>query len=808
MPTIPGLQLVDSLVLSNLASGLQQTVSTDDRDVDDDPVADNKLYTNPAVSWEPTDSIDSDWTGEIQVVLDQADVATTGDTYKTFDINIGAQVSYALDSEINTPSWLSTWENSGRDHIVGNDTLSLFVKDFAPGTVTIGGHSGTSSDSMGVVMVKPGYSRQPNVATTGSIEFDSASYSGDDGGQTITFFVNRVSGTVGAASVVISISTDTSPGSTLNTASASWSAGDATQQSGTVTTPALSADDILTLGLGTFVGASEGNQSTTNIFISDTGDPPTASDYFVNTSTGDDNLDGTSATVDGGGVGPWKTIAKANATAITDSKVSVATATFTNDPIIPTNKTEWIPTGGDVTLKGPSSGSINYGIDLAVAGTKVLRDSSNQFIIDGDATKVQGSIPTGNIRNGARITADNCVLECRQQETVGYRGTDVTADNVIVRMESLQHGTTDKNGTGFPFGNTMVIRAPTGPTLIDGEGCNPMIAGGHGLIQVNTGTGLVRHMHIDNDWEDVGSPFVADEGWRGAAFVSTSSFSGDDCIFEHGGQDVIGPTDASTGARFGGGGDETVCRCFFLNGKENGLDVDPDGSNGHRFSHLLFYNNQEAHIRIGENGPGVWTKGAKFYNIIFGNNPLIGNAGQNDVLIKFIAPLTDAQEDLFEFAYNLVPADAYVYFRATRMTLAQAEIDFPAVFHDNIVGSPDWVSAPSAPTFSNVYTGFATNVGSPARNAGKQLTTITSTGSGTAMPVADAGWFPHPRSFVSPTVGPANGGYQVNHQGTLKTYTAVSNTVVTLSASSSWTIGDNVSLPYTSSDPDIGPVQS
>ena len=84
------------------------------------------------------------------------DKGTTGDTFVTFDVNQGVQVYVAHDDRITAkPGWLSSFADTG-DNLTtsrGNG-FSLLVKEFAAGTVTLGGNEGTDM-SMYTVVVRP-----------------------------------------------------------------------------------------------------------------------------------------------------------------------------------------------------------------------------------------------------------------------------------------------------------------------------------------------------------------------------------------------------------------------------------------------------------------------------------------------------------------------------------------------------------------------------------------------------------------------------------------------------------------------------
>lgn len=110
------------------------------------------------------------------------------------------------------------------------------------------------------------------------------------------------------------------------------------------------------------------------------------------------------------------------------------------------------------------------------------------------------------------------------------------------------------------------------------------------------------------------------------------------------------------------------------------------------------------------------------------------------------------------------------------------------------------------PLFTNLgIQDFSLQSGSPARDAGCDLTTTTTTGSGTTVPVGDVHWF---------SDGFGNGTTQVSRPGDLVqvgsnpvvriTSIDYDNSTITVDQSISWSNGDGVNYPFVGSAPDIG----
>ena len=65
----------------------------------------------------------------------------------TFSINKSADVYVALDNRSSVPSWLTSWTNTGLTMVNNEATpisYNLYVKNFAAGTVSLGGGAGKS----------------------------------------------------------------------------------------------------------------------------------------------------------------------------------------------------------------------------------------------------------------------------------------------------------------------------------------------------------------------------------------------------------------------------------------------------------------------------------------------------------------------------------------------------------------------------------------------------------------------------------------------------------------------------------------
>ena len=143
-----------------------------------------------------------------------------------------------------------------------------------------------------------------------------------------------------------------------------------------------------------------------------------------------------------------------------------------------------------------------------------------------------------------------------------------------------------------------------------------------------------------------------------------------------------------------------------------------------------------------------------------------------------------------------VPGDAKVNLRDVGTgRLSSMESKFPNLFSKNIEGIPLFVGTdPKNPL------DFALRVGSPQIDQGDFLTLTKLAGSGTVLPVKDAGYFCDGFEMVE--------GDRIQLSGSPKTAIIkkvdYANNTLILDRSMTWKSGEGVGLPYLGIKPDIG----
>jgi hypothetical protein len=153
----------------------------------------------------------------------------------------------------------------------------------------------------------------------------------------------------------------------------------------------------------------------------------------------------------------------------------------------------------------------------------------------------------------------------------------------------------------------------------------------------------------------------------------------------------------------------------------------------------------------------------------------------------------------FLFSHNnltsgTIPDDVIGKWQGSGNTLAWFEANYPGFFSNNLELDPLFDDATN-----HVY---SLQASSPMIDAGMFLTTTTSSGSGRVIPVADAGFFHDGFSIEGES------GDSVQLEGASSSITIVgvdyTNNTITVSADTSWTNGQGVSLSYNGNAPDIG----
>ena len=131
-----------------------------------------------------------------------------------------------------------------------------------------------------------------------------------------------------------------------------------------------------------------------------------------------------------------------------------------------------------------------------------------------------------------------------------------------------------------------------------------------------------------------------------------------------------------------------------------------------------------------------------------------------------------------------------IYMRGNPRTVVEQDAADPTYWSGNIQQDP------------NLDDDYRLLPGSPCIDAGTFLSTTTSTGSGTNIPVQDATYFMDGWGIIEGDL------IQLESQSQTVRIVSISGNTITVNQSISWKEGDGVSLPYSGSAPDIGPFEN
>lgn len=603
---------------------------------------------------------------------------------------------------------------------------------------------------------------------------------------------------------------------------------------------------------------SHGHSNAISIpFVTSTA-PSAAQNFYINGSTGNDAWDGLSPTFVSGTNGPWRSIARANTvgphgSGHVDIWVHVAGSPYRNDVWTPqtagTNSTHKIRLRvngtGVCKLMGPTTGSIQYAINIGVQWIEVMRESSTTYFeVDGEVTfgTGGGQIAKGDnpqlvahIQRGINVTADNVVLDLNQVKTAGWSGIDVNEDldNFTVRMNLEQHGTpycppgVDGIPTVQDYGDFFFVpqQTPQGNTWVFDGGTAGRFAkqGGHAVLVMYGGNGTLRGYTLSCDWSTLPT-FAAGDGNRTTQFGGRNSLDWHmyNCVHQVNGQPVDQPRVEITKIE----GTRTSIHDTILRiSDHNVFEISTAPWSWHarslRVAHCVMEHIKGMIVSLtdydsfGAPGNSI-PDDIKIYNSIFRHVSYQPDAGYTNILVRVILN-SGNWADVLEM-HNITVEDA------TR----DGDDFLIEIFGGGISESRNvtWWLANHPANFSNwTFTADANLDNAPTQtellavgadiqaeylpvsdslsiNQGKHLTTATSAGTGsTSLPVADGTWFPNPAH------GNSGFGYGTTHQVHLGgvgnvTYTAISRSAypstaatITLASPQTWSNGANVNLP-------------
>lgn len=336
---------------------------------------------------------------------------------------------------------------------------------------------------------------------------------------------------------------------------------------------------------------------------------------------------------------------------------------------------------------------------------------------------------------------------------------------------------------------------------------NTFYHGGHHVLEINSGYNIIRNNYFHN------------ENWTGTcAHPETNNRCADRNIIieDNTGIDAVRnviegnviayegvPADGNTSAGMSVRTQSNIMRnnLFFYNDGPGlvlytGSGQPYDASHGHIYNNVFFHNGFTAIVMTGSDGrynSGLLfdntggTSGRQSTNVSIRNNLFWDNNGTS---VSFYYTNAASEDIVGNYYQTVANRDAT---GNSAVTLASGNLQSTAdPLFANTSGTPD-VSNPN-------QFDFHVQPGSPAVNAGVFLTKTTTAGSGTVIPLEDAGFFIDGFGIVP--------GDRIQLQGQSQTagITSVdySTNQLTIDTTLTWTAGLGVSLPYSGQAPDIG----
>jgi hypothetical protein len=480
--------------------------------------------------------------------------------------------------------------------------------------------------------------------------------------------------------------------------------------------------------------------------------------YYV-----DANDSGASDTGPGTASQPWKTISKANQTLVAGDTVYIRAGTYSQ--------------GVAPAKSGTAVSNITYaaypGESVLITGgvVGIALTARNWIIVSGINFKNIGTF--GNILGSSYNTITNCVFDV--QTGGSYTGLDFenngsggacSYSNLVTHC-TLGHCGNIAGNTGdmINVGDESDSTDTSGFNVIDS--CT-LYSAGHSLINFRTGRNVLRNSWLHNEaW---------DNGWGQRCLLTLSYFAP---TTPYGGNNLIENNSFTFAAPYTSGNNSA------------GFDLRTDRNIVRRNA---FYNNTDSGIILSDGSNPSITHSYPLLNRIYQNtfysNGTASGGEKCAIVFTSYGGLPNTSNYVVNNVFNKQPS---TFLGSTSSQILKS----------------NWLDTAASPQFADVTNAYtATSVhqpdlslkaNSPCIDNGAWLTTATSSGSGTSLPVADAGYF-----FQG--VGALLPGDRIQLEGSSGTaqITAITGNTLTLDKGLTWTNGQGIALPYNGSRPDIG----
>jgi len=483
--------------------------------------------------------------------------------------------------------------------------------------------------------------------------------------------------------------------------------------------------------------------------------------YYVDRTTGNDTSNGLSLS------SAWKTIAKANSTLKPGDTVFIRAGTY-QETIVP-------------RFSGTETDRVTY--QRYGSDTVVIRRVNNGVQLDHKKYIVIDGLTITDVRRFVVISGgsqNNIIRNCRLEGASAWGG---------LRIENSSHNLILDNIISNGHGDLVELYPNADYNLIMGNEINGGPLNTHSCL-------LVRS--AEN--QDASCYNIIKDNWIHGA--------GDDNVnllqkVEHNliEGNIIEAVPAGAGLKFCGGKANIFRKNIVVNCKAYGFGIytnvwDAYQSHG---TDNVFYHNVAYRSDRGKDMDGgfkfiVYQDGGEIKNNAVKNNIFLNNAPQQ----IYVATVTGLEDCLKNNAFcnNIIFSETAshktVRYRGARLSLREIESLRESGFSANLDTDPRFVN-PGAKDFH-------LQPGSPAVDGGAFLTKTVTSGSGTRIQVEEARYFADGFGLID--------GDTIQLEGQVKTAVIVSvdysNNVIVVDSPLEWSSGQEISLAYSGSAPDIG----
>lgn len=517
----------------------------------------------------------------------------------------------------------------------------------------------------------------------------------------------------------------------------------------------------LTVGAG-----SNSDSASRTITVS-----PEAAGYFIDT-----NHPGASDSNAGTEALPWKTISKANQTLAAGDTIYIKAGSYTTY-IAPRNS-------------GTAPSRITYrayGSDIVT-----IQNASYGILLDGKSYITVQGINFYNLDRFMYLqnNADyNIIAYCNfdQGRNVGWSGSEIVRSSSYnwihhCRFSKYGYYTSDDIGCVLDIGDEESTTDLTGHNLIED---NAMFHGGHHVLGVYGMHNVIRNNYFHNEpWSigtaasDRGAILYGDRDLSVAGYPDNSGrnlFEGNQIGYSSDPPDNIGASGMALLTAY-----NIVRFNRFYHNDRAGLSLSLTSSYYSDIVYNKVYNNTFFHNGINTQDPVDHMNSGIGFGIYSGTHIIKFNAFKNNLLYRHRVPYGTYYVNLSDqiFAGNW---------------------DGDAQGNPQFVNASDVLGDPMDSSLPDLHTA----AGSPCKDAGTYLTTITSaSGYGTIFQVADAGYFMDGWGI------PGVDGDEIQIVGTLQkariTNVDYGTGTITVNATMTWTQGQGIALAYVGAAPDAG----